>query len=112
MIEKYQREFSEINALLVEEGNLRQRLQMELDAKESENEQLLQKLALNNSDTVSVCSGQEVEGEDGFMGKNNALIIMLIVMIIDQIVTIETGAQQQRVRVQWAGSGGRGRVYG
>ncbi len=32
---------------------------MELDAKESENEQLLSKMATTNADTASVNSGQE-----------------------------------------------------
>ena len=46
-------------------------LQMEIDAKESEKEQLEHKLAmLANSDNVSVNSlGTELDQEDGFMGR-------------------------------------------
>ena len=43
---------------------------MELDAKESEVELLLQKIALNSSDSASMHSGNELEGSgDELLGK-------------------------------------------
>lgn len=73
MVEKYQREVSEAQAALYEEGQNRTRLQMELDAKESEIEALVQKVALSNSDTASLHSANDAEtagsgAEDGYMG--------------------------------------------
>ncbi|CAL1536686.1 unnamed protein product [Lymnaea stagnalis] len=57
MVEKMQRDVLEAQQSVYEESQARQRLQMEIDAKDSEMEQLRQKLAFNNSDTVSVNSG-------------------------------------------------------
>lgn len=68
MVLKFQRDLSELQAALYEEGQNRTRLQMELDAKESENEQLITKVAMQNIDTASVNSGQGME-EDGVLGK-------------------------------------------
>lgn len=45
------------------------KLQMEMDAKESEIEQLMQRLALNNSDTASVHSGNDLDADDSVLGK-------------------------------------------
>ena len=66
MVLKFQRELTESQAALYEEGQNRTRLQMELDAKDSENEQL--QARIQNSDTASVnSSGHEME-EDGVLG--------------------------------------------
>ena len=68
MVLKFQREMTELQAALYEEGQNRTRLQMELDAKDSENEQLQARMALQNVDTASVnSSGHEME-EDGVLG--------------------------------------------
>ncbi len=68
MVLKFQREMTELQAALYEEGQNRTRLQMELDAKDSENEQLQARMALQNSDTASVnSSGQDAE-DDGMLG--------------------------------------------
>ena len=65
LAEKFERELSEVQALLYEEGQNRVKLQMEVDARESEAEQLRQKVALNNSDAGSVSSYSEVDGAGG-----------------------------------------------
>ncbi|RUS78321.1 hypothetical protein EGW08_013925, partial [Elysia chlorotica] len=57
MVEKMQRDVLEAQQSVYEESQARQRLQMEMDAKDSELEQLRQKLAFTNSDTASVNSG-------------------------------------------------------
>ncbi|GFN77047.1 rho-associated protein kinase [Plakobranchus ocellatus] len=57
MVEKMQRDVLEAQQSVYEESQARQRLQMEIDAKDSELEQLRQKLAFTNSDTASVNSG-------------------------------------------------------
>lgn len=57
MVEKMQRDVSEAQQNVYEESQARQRLQMEMDAKDSEMEQLRQKLAFLNSDSASVHSG-------------------------------------------------------
>ncbi|CAH1772749.1 unnamed protein product [Owenia fusiformis] len=64
MVAKLQQSLSEMQATLYEEGQSCRRLQMELDAKDSEIEQLRQKIALNNSDTASISSGTENDSED------------------------------------------------
>lgn len=56
MVEKYQRDLSETQAALYEEGQTRNKLQMELDSKDSEIELLQQKLSVINIDTASVHS--------------------------------------------------------
>jgi len=57
MVEKYERDLSETHAALYEEGQSRNKLQMELDAKDSEIELLQQKLSTHSMDTASVHSG-------------------------------------------------------
>ena len=57
MVEKYQRDLSETQAALYEEGQTRGKLQMELDSKDSEIELLQQKLSVINVDTASIHSG-------------------------------------------------------
>lgn len=61
MVEKLGRDLSETQAALFEEGQQKGKLQMELDAKESEIEQLRQKLAV--SDNVSINSSHLEDGD-------------------------------------------------
>ncbi|ESO94492.1 hypothetical protein LOTGIDRAFT_215457 [Lottia gigantea] len=61
MSEKLQREILEGQQTVYEETLSRQKLQMEIDAKDAELEQLRQKLAFNNSDTASVNSGSNLD---------------------------------------------------
>ena len=72
MVEKFQRELSETHAALYEEGQNRLRLQMELDARESEIEQLKQKVMLQNSDTASISSGA-ADGESSLHDHDDVL---------------------------------------
>ena len=62
MAAKLQRDLDESKAALYEESQKVIRLQMELDAHESEVEQLQGKLALCNSDNMSVNSGPDLDG--------------------------------------------------
>ena len=57
VVEKHERDLSETHAALYEEGQSRNKLQMELDAKYSEIELLQQKLSTHSMDTASVHSG-------------------------------------------------------
>ena len=63
MVEKYQRDLSETQAALYEEGQMRNKLQMELDSKDSEIEMLQQKLSVLNIDTASIHSGSLEEND-------------------------------------------------
>ena len=71
MMDKFQHELSEVQMNLLEDNQRANRVQMELDAKESEVEQLQQKLTLLNCDTVSVSSAGmgDVNGDDVLMGE-------------------------------------------
>ena len=63
-VAKYQREINEHQATIYEEGQKSTRMQMEIAAKDSEIEQLKQRIALNCSDTTSVSSsGNDMEGD-------------------------------------------------
>lgn len=57
MVDKYQRDLSETQAALYEEGQARNKLQMEMDAKDCEIEQLRSKLFYISNDSGSVNSG-------------------------------------------------------
>lgn len=57
MVEKMQRDVAEAQQNVYEENLARQRLQMEMDSKDSEIEQLRQKLSMFNVDSASVNSG-------------------------------------------------------
>lgn len=72
MVARFQKELSEVQALLYDESQARLKLQMERDSKDSEIEQLQQKLSLLHCDTVSINSGgpdTEFQDENGFPGK-------------------------------------------
>jgi hypothetical protein len=68
---KFQKDLSDAQLALYEEIQSRQRAQMELDSKDSEIEQLMQKVALLNIDSISVNSNETdtLGGEDGVSGK-------------------------------------------
>uniref|UniRef100_A0AAQ4NQQ9 Rho-associated protein kinase n=1 Tax=Gasterosteus aculeatus aculeatus TaxID=481459 RepID=A0AAQ4NQQ9_GASAC len=64
---KYQREINEMQAQLSEESQMRIELQMALDSKDSDIEQLrnlLQSLSVQSMDSASVCSGPEFDTDD------------------------------------------------
>ncbi|KAK6188435.1 hypothetical protein SNE40_004608 [Patella caerulea] len=77
MAEKLQSQFLETQQIVYEESQSRQKLQMEIDAKDAELEQLRQKLSFNNSDTASVNSGNlddtivESDHMEGWLGTPN-----------------------------------------
>ncbi|XP_013777365.1 rho-associated protein kinase 2-like isoform X2 [Limulus polyphemus] len=65
MVTRFQKELAEIQTTLVEETQIKNKLQMELDSKDSEIEQLQQKLSLFCSETASINSGPDNETDDG-----------------------------------------------
>ena len=66
VVAKSQKETQDLQSSLYEENQLRIKLQMEVDSKDSEIEQLTQKLASASADTVSnISSGAENESEEG-----------------------------------------------
>ncbi|GFQ82625.1 rho-associated protein kinase 2, partial [Trichonephila clavata] len=65
MITRFNKELSEMQALLYDESQAKLKIQMELDSKDSEIEQLQHKLALVNSENASFSSGIE-DNDDGF----------------------------------------------
>lgn len=70
MVTRFQKELSEVQALLYDESQAKLKLQMELDSKDSEIEQLQHKVSLVNSETASVNSGTDNDNDDGFPGKS------------------------------------------
>lgn len=69
MVEKHARDLSETQAALYDEGQQKARLQMELDSKDSEIEQLRQKLTYVNIDAASMNSStMEDGGGEGGLG--------------------------------------------
>lgn len=73
MVEKYQRDLSETQAALYEEGQSRNKLQMELDSKDSEIELLQQKLVVTNLDTASIHSGSLEDGDMSLSIHNSSI---------------------------------------
>jgi Rho-associated protein kinase 2 len=63
MVVKFQKESQDLQAQLVDENSAKVRLQMEVDSKDSEIEQLQQKLAMLCSETASLSSADN-ENED------------------------------------------------
>lgn len=61
MVEKFQRDISDMASALYEEGQIKAKQQLELDSKDSEIEQLRQRLALMSADSTSVNSGSAEE---------------------------------------------------
>ena len=69
MSAKFQRDLTEAQATVFEEVQRATRAQMELDSKEAENEQLMQRLALQTSDTASVNSSNNEIDDDPLAGE-------------------------------------------
>ncbi|XP_022252479.1 rho-associated protein kinase 2-like isoform X2 [Limulus polyphemus] len=65
MVTRFQKELAELQATLIEETQVKNKLQMELDSKDSEIEQLQQKLTVMNSETASINNGPDNETDDG-----------------------------------------------
>ncbi|KAM4625308.1 rho-associated protein kinase 2 isoform 2-T2 [Polymixia lowei] len=66
---KYQREINDMQAQIADESQMRIELQMALDSKDSDIEQLrnlLQSLSVQSMDSASVCSGPEFDTDDAF----------------------------------------------
>uniref|UniRef100_A0A8C5AE38 non-specific serine/threonine protein kinase n=1 Tax=Gadus morhua TaxID=8049 RepID=A0A8C5AE38_GADMO len=66
---KYQREINDAQAQMADENQMRIELQMALDSKDSDIEQLrntLQTLSVQSMDTASVCSGPEMDTDDAY----------------------------------------------
>ncbi|KAM9339488.1 rho-associated protein kinase 2-like isoform 3-T4 [Symphorus nematophorus] len=66
---KYQREMTEMQALIAEENQVRLELQMALDSKDSDIEQLrcqLTSLSVHSLDSTSISSGNDLEMGDGY----------------------------------------------
>ncbi|XP_022048667.1 rho-associated protein kinase 2 [Acanthochromis polyacanthus] len=66
---KYQREINEMQAQLAEESQMRIELQMALDSKDSDIEQLrnlLQSLSVQSMDSASISSGPEFDADDAY----------------------------------------------
>uniref|UniRef100_A0A3B4Z057 Rho-associated protein kinase 2 n=1 Tax=Stegastes partitus TaxID=144197 RepID=A0A3B4Z057_9TELE len=73
---KYQREINEMQAQLSDESQMRIELQMALDSKDSDIEQLrnlLQSLSVQSMDSASVSSGPEFDADDQYTGKRTRL---------------------------------------
>uniref|UniRef100_A0A8C9YJE3 Rho-associated protein kinase 2 n=1 Tax=Sander lucioperca TaxID=283035 RepID=A0A8C9YJE3_SANLU len=71
---KYQREINEMQAQLSEESQMRIELQMALDSKDSDIEQLrnlLQTLSVQSMDSASVSSGPEFDADDAYAGESS-----------------------------------------
>jgi hypothetical protein len=60
---------AELQAILNDEAQKVQKLQLELDAKESENEHLMHKLSLQGAETASVSSNNDLDLDDSLHGK-------------------------------------------
>ena len=76
-----QRDLAELQVALSDETQKVVRLQMELDAKESEAEHLLQKLQLQGTDTASVSSNNDLELDDSMHGEGVLLVSQEVVGI-------------------------------
>ena len=74
MAAKWQKELQELQSQAQEDNLTRVRLQMELDSKDSEIEQLQVKLASLNSETASLSSGG-AENEDDLMGQGMYILL-------------------------------------
>uniref|UniRef100_A0A668ACL4 Rho-associated protein kinase 2 n=1 Tax=Myripristis murdjan TaxID=586833 RepID=A0A668ACL4_9TELE len=66
---KYQRELNEMQALIADESQVRLELQMALDSKDSDIEQLrcqLSSLSVHSLDSTSISSGNDLDMDDGY----------------------------------------------
>ncbi|XP_012063059.1 PREDICTED: rho-associated protein kinase 2 [Atta cephalotes] len=70
---KWQKDLQDLQAQLVEENQAKLRLQMELDSKDSEIETLQMKIASLNSETASVSSIENDDGEDSVLSEHGTM---------------------------------------
>ncbi|XP_071634031.1 rho-associated, coiled-coil containing protein kinase 2 isoform X1 [Temnothorax longispinosus] len=70
---KWQKDLQDMQAQLVEENQGKLRLQMELDSKDSEIETLQMKIASLNSETASVSSIENDDGEDSVLSEHGVM---------------------------------------
>ncbi|XP_067205706.1 rho-associated protein kinase 1 isoform X1 [Linepithema humile] len=70
---KWQKDLQDLQAQLVEENQAKLRLQMEMDSKDSEIETLQMKIASLNSETASVSSIENDDGEDSVLSEHGTL---------------------------------------
>ncbi|KYN34642.1 Rho-associated protein kinase 2 [Trachymyrmex septentrionalis] len=70
---KWQKDLQDLQAQLVEENQGKLRLQMELDSKDSEIETLQMKIASLNSETASVSSIENDDGEDSVLSEHGTM---------------------------------------
>uniref|UniRef100_A0A667Z8M1 Rho-associated protein kinase 2 n=1 Tax=Myripristis murdjan TaxID=586833 RepID=A0A667Z8M1_9TELE len=73
---KYQREINDMQAQIEDESQMRIELQMALDSKDSDIEQLrnlLQSLSVQSMDSASVSSGPEFDADDAYTGNETRL---------------------------------------
>uniref|UniRef100_A0A8C5EXH8 non-specific serine/threonine protein kinase n=1 Tax=Gouania willdenowi TaxID=441366 RepID=A0A8C5EXH8_GOUWI len=73
---KYQKEMTEMQALIAEENQVRQELQMALDSKDSDIEQLrsqITSLSVHSLESTSISSGNDLDPGDGYPGTNSRL---------------------------------------
>lgn len=75
---KWQKELQELQMQVVEENTVKLRLQMELDSKDSEIEQLLGRLAALGSETASLSSADNDNDEIFSQGKIYESLLFII----------------------------------
>ncbi|OXB58408.1 hypothetical protein ASZ78_007776 [Callipepla squamata] len=94
MVVKYQKELNEMQAQLAEESTYRNELQMQLDSKESDIEQLRRKILdlQQGMDSTSVSSLQPDEIDGNLSGKRKAYLKQLFLCI--HIVLVDSNNQQ------------------
>uniref|UniRef100_A0A674NR96 Rho-associated protein kinase n=1 Tax=Takifugu rubripes TaxID=31033 RepID=A0A674NR96_TAKRU len=86
---KYQKEINEMQAQLSEESQMRIELQMALDSRDSDIEQLrnyLQSLSVPSLDSASVNSGPEFDTDDAYTGGGITFLHSLVSNIIGTII--------------------------
>uniref|UniRef100_A0A667YZI6 Rho-associated protein kinase 2 n=1 Tax=Myripristis murdjan TaxID=586833 RepID=A0A667YZI6_9TELE len=74
---KYQREINDMQAQIEDESQMRIELQMALDSKDSDIEQLrnlLQSLSVQSMDSASVSSGPEFDADDAYTGNGPTVV--------------------------------------
>ncbi|XP_062268027.1 rho-associated protein kinase 2-like isoform X4 [Platichthys flesus] len=73
---RYQREMTDMQAMIAEENQVRLELQMALDSKDSDIEQLrcqITSLSVHSLDSTSISSGNDLDGGDGYPATDSRL---------------------------------------
>uniref|UniRef100_A0A8D3C3Q9 Rho-associated protein kinase 2 n=1 Tax=Scophthalmus maximus TaxID=52904 RepID=A0A8D3C3Q9_SCOMX len=76
---KYQREMTDMQALIAEENQVRLELQMALDSKDSDIEQLrcqITSLSVHSLDSTSISSGNDLDVGDGYPGRRSITVTL------------------------------------